>query len=206
MKELKPEDTSRAVGYSYFIDAPQPTVTLFKTMDITHLMRFARRGERLNAMLCYTAGRAALQVPEFRLRVERRRLYELEPPYAVSFVSPTRTGGVAICAVPVDGDYAAFRQQYTERGAAAYEDASALSYAEEVVLGTSAMVETVLDGIVNLYSEAFCNPFLCWGRYEKHLFRTVLKASFQFHHTQMDGAHACRFLEAWQKEISLFRP
>lgn len=29
----------------------------------------------------------------------------------------------------------------------------------------------------------------------------TLKVSFQFHHTQMDGAHAGKFLENLQKEI-----
>ncbi len=35
----------------------------------------------------------------------------------------------------------------------------------------------------------------------KGLFRYILPISFQFYHTQMDGAHAGRFLENLQKEI-----
>lgn len=35
----------------------------------------------------------------------------------------------------------------------------------------------------------------------KKLFRYFLPISFQFHHTQMDGAHAERFLENLQNEI-----
>ena len=34
------------------------------------------------------------------------------------------------------------------------------------------------------------------------MFRYELKISFQFHHTQMDGAHAGRFLANLQKEIN----
>lgn len=33
-------------------------------------------------------------------------------------------------------------------------------------------------------------------------FKTTLGISFQFHHTQMDGAHAGRFLEMLQTEIN----
>lgn len=33
------------------------------------------------------------------------------------------------------------------------------------------------------------------GRYRKKCFRYYLTISFQFHHTQMDGAHAGRFLQ-----------
>ena len=39
------------------------------------------------------------------------------------------------------------------------------------------------------------------GKYRKHWFKTTLTVSFQFHHTQMDGAHAAHFLELLQKEI-----
>ena len=47
----------------------------------------------------------------------------------------------------------------------------------------------------------FNNPFMIWGRYRKRLFRYTLPVSFQFHHTQMDGAHAGRFLALLQQEI-----
>lgn len=33
------------------------------------------------------------------------------------------------------------------------------------------------------------------------LFKTTLMLSFQFHHTQMDGAHAGRFLQRLQESI-----
>lgn len=46
------------------------------------------------------------------------------------------------------------------------------------------------------------NPFMIWGRYRKRFFRYYLPMSFQFHHTQMDGTHAGRFLENLQKAVS----
>jgi chloramphenicol O-acetyltransferase type A len=58
---------------------------------------------------------------------------------------------------------------------------------------------TWLDSIVNQYSGIFNNPFLSWGRYRKGWLRTTLPISFQFHHAQMDGSHAARFLEELQR-------
>jgi chloramphenicol O-acetyltransferase type A len=40
-----------------------------------------------------------------------------------------------------------------------------------------------------------------WGKYRKHWFKTILPISFQFHHSQMDGSHAARFLDVLQREI-----
>ena len=40
-----------------------------------------------------------------------------------------------------------------------------------------------------------------WGRYRKGVFRTTLPVSFQFHHVQMDGGQAARFLNDLQKTM-----
>lgn len=52
-----------------------------------------------------------------------------------------------------------------------------------MVIGTSAIVDTEIDGAVGMNSGIFNNPFLIWGRYRRGLFRTTLPLSFQFHHT-----------------------
>lgn len=72
---------------------------------------------------------------------------------------------------------------------------------EYMVIGTSAVIDTVLEFGGGMYSGIFNNPFILWGRYTRHFFSYYLNLSFQFHHTQMDGAHAARFLENVQQEI-----
>ena len=64
-----------------------------------------------------------------------------------------------------------------------------------MVIGTSAVVVTEIDGAVGMYSGIFNNPFIIWGRYRRKFFRYNLPVSFQFHHTQMDGEQAGEFLE-----------
>ena len=75
--------------------------------------------------------------------------------------------------------------------------------AESMVIGTSAIIETELDGIVGMNTGIFNNPFISWGRYRKRDLHFELPISFQFHHTQMDGSQAGRFLENLQKEINV---
>ena len=58
-----------------------------------------------------------------------------------------------------------------------------------------------IDGAVGMYSGIFNNPFMIWGKYKRGLFKTTLSVSFQFHHTQMDGAHAAKFLDTLQREM-----
>jgi len=56
--------------------------------------------------------------------------------------------------------------------------------------------------LVHRQGGIYTNPFLAWGRYRKHWFKVTLPISFQFHHAQMDGSHAARFLEELQKTIN----
>ncbi len=44
-------------------------------------------------------------------------------------------------------------------------------------------------------------PMVMWGKYRKHWLKTTLPVSFQFHHVQMDGGDAARFLERLQQTI-----
>ena len=69
-----------------------------------------------------------------------------------------------------------------------------------MVIGTSALAQYETDETVGMYSSVFNNPFLIWGKYKRRLWKRTLTISFQFHHTQIDGAHASRFLENLQKE------
>ena len=70
-----------------------------------------------------------------------------------------------------------------------------------MVIGTSAIVNVELDGAVGMNSGIFNNPFMIWGRYRMDCEKALLSISFQFHHTQMDGAHAGKFLKNLQEEI-----
>ena len=74
-----------------------------------------------------------------------------------------------------------------------------------MVIGTSAIIDTEIDGAVGMNSGIFNNPFLIWGKYRRGFRKTILPLSFQFHHTQMDGAHAGRFLALLQENIRSLR-
>ena len=104
--------------------------------------------------------------------------------------------------MPFSADLAQFNADYLRLTREAAERCANHDLIESMVIGTSAIVDTEIDGAVGMNSGIFNNPFLIWGKYHKGLFRTTMKLSFQFHHTQMDGAHAGRFLELLQSNIN----
>ena len=73
-------------------------------------------------------------------------------------------------------------------------------YISKLIKPTGIRVSRIASGVP--VGAVFNNPFMIWGRYRRNWFRTYLTVSFQFHHTQMDGAQAARFLCSLQEEIS----
>lgn len=198
---IDPKGTTRAEAFSLWMQAPNPMVTLFKTLDVTPLLRLSRRrGLKFNMLLCWCVGRAAAQVKEFYLLPVGQELLQYDS-IAVNTIVKNRNGEVTSCDVPFSADLARFNADYLRLTEQAAESCENHDLPDRMVIGTSALADTEIDGAVGMYSGIFNNPFLIWGKYHRGHFKTTLKLSFQFHHTQMDGAHAAHFLRLLQEAI-----
>ena len=202
---VDPGATSRAEAYALWMDAPNPMVTFFKTLDVTPLVRLSRRkGLKFNMLLCWCIGSAASRVKEFYLLPVGKELLRYDT-LAVNTIVKNRLGEVSSCDVPYSDGLARFNSDYLRLTRQVAEDCENHDLTESMVIGTSAIIDTELDGAVAMNSGIFNNPFIIWGRYHRGLLKTTLTISFQFHHTQMDGAHAGSFLALVQENIRALR-
>ena len=198
---VDPKSTARAEAYMLWMNAPNPMVTFFKTLDVTPLVKLCRRrGLRFNMLLCYCIGKAASEVGEFYMLPVDRELLKYDS-IAVNTIVRNRQGGVSFCDVPFSGGLEQFNADYLRLTRRCAESCENHDLTDSMVIGTSAIVDTEIDGAVGMNSGIFNNPFIIWGKYRKGVFKTTLSLSFQFHHTQMDGAHAGRFLALLQESI-----
>ncbi len=201
MQEVNPRETPRACAFEMWMNAPMPMVTFFRTLNVGRLLRIGkRRGLKFNMLLCYCIGRAASGIEEFYLLPVGSRLMRYDR-IAVNTIVADRRGGVSSCDIPFTDDLAEFNRHYLQLTRQVAEHCTNHDLPDHMVIGTSALARYEIDGAVGMYSGVFNNPFLIWGRYRRRWLRTTLTVSFQFHHTQMDGAHAARFLDALQREI-----
>ena len=202
-RQIDPNETTRAAAYALWMTAPNPMVTFFKTMDVTNLVRVSRKKDlKFNMLMDYCIGRAASPLKEFYLLPVGDQLIQYDT-IAVNTIVKNKTGEVSSCDILYQDDLDAFNQDYLAHTAQVAENCQDRDLsADSMVIGTSAIIDTEIDGVVGMNSGIFNNPFLFWGKYKRKLFRYKLPISFQFHHTQMDGAHAGRFLENLQKEIN----
>lgn len=204
MQEINPKETTRAYAFEMWIKSPMPMVTLIKTFDVSRLRLISRRrGLKFNMLMCWCIGKAASQIKEFYTLPVGEKLMRYDS-IAVNTIVANRVGEVSSCDIPFSDDLFQFNADYLRLTRQVAETCENHDIIDSMVIGTSALVQYDIDGVVGMYSGIFNNPFMIWGSYHRRWFKTLLTISFQFHHTQMDGAHAARFLNLMQKEMKLF--
>lgn len=158
-------------------------------------------GHGYQMLLDFCIGKAAASVKEFYLLPVGNKLIQYDK-LAVNTIVANKDGEVSSCDIAYTDNLEKFNADYlrytTEvQGTCIDHDLSE----EYMVIGTSAIVNVELDGAIGMNSGIFNNPFMIWGKYRIDGDKALLSISFQFHHTQMDGAHAGKFLKNLQEEI-----
>ena len=200
-QEINPKDTNRAVAFELWMKSPMPMVTLTKTFDVTRLYKVSRRrGLKFNMLLCWCIGNAASPIEEFYMLPQNGKLYKYDR-MAINIIVDNIKGGLSFCDLAVTDDLEQFNANYLRLTETISQSCQDILDDEAVIVGTSAVTGTELDSIVNQYTDQFCNPMVMWGRYRKKWLKVTLPISFQFHHAQMDGGHAARFLDKLQETI-----
>lgn len=201
-RAINPQETSRADAFSLWMSSPMPMVTLVKTFNVSKIVKYSKRHNMsFNMLLCWCIGKAASKMEEFYLLPENGKLYQYDK-LAVNVIVNNKKGGINSCDIPFCEDIRQFQDKYSVLTQSASDSCESSFVDDAMVIGTSAMIATELDCIVNQYTDKFCNPMVMWGKYRKGWFKTSLPVSFQFHHVQMDGGHGAKFLEILQHTIN----
>ena len=200
-REINLQESSRAEAFRMWMSSPMPMVTLVKTLDVSRLVKVSKKsGMKFTMLMSWCIGKAASQVKEFYTLPVDGKLYRYDK-LAINVIVENSEGGISSCDIPFTDDIQQFNRYYLSLTAQAANECKSSFLNDYMVIGTSAMIQTELDCIVNQYTDQFCNPMVMWGKYHQGLFKTTMPVSFQFHHVQMDGGHASRFLDILQKEI-----
>ena len=200
-REVNIEETTRAEAFSLWMSSPMPMVTLTKTFNVTNLLKASkRRGIKFNALLCWCIGKAASGIKEFYILPEKDKLFKYDS-IAINVIVNNCNGGISSCDIAYTDNAEEFAKEYNLLTTQVSTQCRSSFLEDSMIVGTSAMIETELDCIVNQYTDKFSNPMVMWGKYRRNWVKTTLPISFQFHHVQMDGGHGANFLERLQQVI-----
>lgn len=202
-REVQIKGSKREEAFKLWIKAPNPMVTFFKNIDISNLVKFSnKKNMKLNMLLNYCIGKAAFDIKEFYFLPVGDKLIEFDT-IAVNTIIKNKNGEINSCDILYLDNLAKFSKNYENFTSKVRDNCEDIDLSKDsMVIGTSAIVETELDGAVGMNSGIYNNPFIIWGKYKKKRFKYYLPISFQFHHAQMDGSHAGKFLENLQKEVN----
>lgn len=201
-QEVNPQETTRAKAFDLWMTSPMPMVTLTKTFDVTHLKRIAdKHGWKFNMLLCWCICKTASQIDEFYLLPEHGKLYKYDR-LAINVIVNNQRGGISSCDIAFNENIEQFNQDYLHLTAEAARKSESSFLPEYMIIGTSALVLTEIDSVINQYTDKFVNPMVMWGKYRKQWFKKVLPISLQYHHVQMDGGQGSMFLKILQQEIN----
>lgn len=202
IQEINPKDTKRAAAFELWMQSPMPMVTITKTFDVTRLRKISKkRGVSFNALMCYVIGKAASSVEEFNMLPKGDKFLKYDE-LGINVIVKNSNEGISSCDIPFDGDMGRFLSRYDSLTTKAAHSSQSIFDESRMIIGTSALPDCEIDSVTNQYCLQWVNPFLVWGRYRKGFLKTILPVSFQFHHVQMDGVHACRFLNELQNAIN----
>ena len=101
MKEVNPKETCRAYAFEMWMNAPMPMVTLFKTLNVSRLVKISRKtGMKFNMLMCYCIGKAASGVKEFYLLPVGNKLIQYDS-IAVNTIVANKEDEVSHCLINI---------------------------------------------------------------------------------------------------------
>ena len=155
MKEVNPQETSRAYAFEMWMNAPMPMVTFFKTLNMSRLVKISRKsGMKFNMLMYWCIGKAASDVKEFYTLPVGGKLMQYDT-IAANTIVANRKGEVSSCDIPFCDDLSLFNQHYLQLTKQMAESCFNNDLTESMVIGTSALAQYEIDGAVGMYSGIF---------------------------------------------------
>ena len=112
--EVDPMQTKRAAAFQLWMASPMPMVTVFKTLNVSHLVRSSRKRRlKFNMLMCWCVGRAASGMDEFYLLPVGKKLMKYDC-LAVNTIVMNKSGEVSSCDIPFSPELAEFGRSYQE--------------------------------------------------------------------------------------------
>lgn len=191
-KEIDPKQTKRAPAFELWMKAPMPMVTLFKTLDVTRLVRVSRKsGCKFHMLMCWCIGKAAAQTEEFYILPVGDKLMQYDK-LAVNTVVTTRDGELSTCDIPYSDHLEQFNLDYLRLTQAVCATGEAYCLGEDwMVIGTSALAGYE----IRRYGQSLCRflqqSFSALGEISQAIFKHNASRLFSIS-PYPDGRRSCR--------------
>lgn len=193
---LDMETYKRKEHFAYFNNLAYPYVGVTANVDITELLREIKtNGWPFFLTLCYCAGKAANQIPEFRQRIIDGKIAEFDR-CATSHTVALEDETFCYCTLESDLPFPAYlpyaiKKQEEAKQAASIAEEKEEAYGKFFISSLPWLSYTALIQPVPVPADS--NPRITWGKYFSQDDRTWLPVSVLCHHALVDGRHIAEF-------------
>ncbi len=202
MKTIQLENWSRREHYLYFKDFEYPYFSLTAEVDLTALLpQVKAQGISFTAAIMYLVARSANEIPEFRQRVREGDPIEHEIVHPSATIL-SRDELFTFCTVDYQPDFRAFtRDAAAEITRVKDQPTIEEKYPDDRMLFMTSIPWVSFTDFTHplKLNPADSVPRFAWGKYRQVGSRTVMPLSVQGHHAVMDGLHAGKFYEKFQR-------
>lgn len=202
MRTIDLNDWPRRDHYLYFKDWEYPQFSLCADMDITKFLpQIKGRKMSFTAAIMYLVARVANGIPEFRRRVREGDPIEHEVVHpGVTILS--KDDLFTFCTVEYQADFIEFtRNAEEEISQAKAQPSLEEKYPDDRMFFMTAIPWVSFTSFMHplKLSPADSVPRFAWGKYREENQKTVMPLSVQGHHAVMDGLHAGKFYQEFQR-------
>lgn len=194
----------RADMYARFINYANPIGSITASVDISKLIKYKKKGHKLNALINFCILKALYQIKEFHyaLEVDGLYLYDDISMMGVVFGSDKH---LYLAIWKYFDKFTDFEENYKKINNEIYSNNKSMSYKDVAIVSSSAFIDYPIDSAVINMGKEITHTYFTWGGYKKHLFKYSQSLTVRFHHAFFDGGHIAKFFRLLQEEINNFQ-
>lgn len=194
----------RADMFNRFMNYSNPIGSISATVKINKLIKYKKRGHKLNALLNYCILKAVHQIKEFHYAYENNILF-LYDDIAMMGVVFGQDKHLYLARWNYFNNFNDFENNYIKINKKIYENNKSEEFKDTAIVSSSAFVEYPIDSAVINMDKDITHTYFTWGGYRKSFFNCFQSITVRFHHAFFDGGHISKFFFLLQKEIDELR-
>jgi len=190
--------------FNRFINYENPIGSITATLNITRLIKFNKKGHKINALINFCILKAANRIKEFHYYYENKNLYYSDLITMMGVVKG-KDNYLYLAKWSYFDNYLEFEKNYLNENSKVYSNNKSSEFKDTAILSSSAFIDYPLDSAVVEMGKDITHTYFTWGGYKKSFFKYYQSITLRFHHAFMDGGHISLFYKFLQEEINNFK-
>jgi len=202
MRTIDLENWPRRDHYLFFSTFEYPYFSLSVDMDLTVFLPAIKENEiSFTGAIMYLVARTANSIPEFKQRVREGNPIEHDLVHPSATIL-TKDDLFTFCTVEYQADFREFtRDAKEEIGRVKVQPSLEEKFSDDRMLFMTSIPWVSFTSFMHplKLSPADSVPRFAWGKFREDNQKTIMPLSVQGHHALMDGLHAGKFYQEFQR-------